>query len=75
MTENLQKMWELEKQLCADYTATNNMEEDEAAFKSKSNSKVFFSFARSRQNGKAKVGPFLDPTTSKTLLQILLLRL
>ena len=31
--------------------------------KIKSNSKAFFSFARSRQKVKAKVGPFLDPTT------------
>ena len=41
------------------------MEEDEAVLKMKSNSKAFFSFARSRQKVKAKVGPFLDPATSK----------
>ena len=46
-----------------DYTAVNNMQEDEAVLRIKSNSKVFFSFARSRQKVKAKVGPFLDPTT------------
>ena len=51
--------------MSADYTAANNMQEDEAALRIKSNSKVFFSFARSRQRVKAKVGPFMDPTTSK----------
>ena len=60
----MQKLWEIEKQLHAEYTATSNMEEDEAVFRIKSNSKVFFSFARSRQKVKAKVGPFLDPDTS-----------
>jgi hypothetical protein len=64
VSENMQKMWEFEKQLRADYTATNNMEEDEAVLRIKSNSKVFFSFARSRQKVKAKVGPFLDPETN-----------
>ena len=64
LSENLQKMWEIEKQLKADYTAINNMEEDEAILRIKSNSKVFFSFARSRQKIKAKVGPFLDPSTN-----------
>ena len=64
VSENMQKMWEFEKQLRADYTATNNMAEDEAVLRIKSNSKVFFSFARSRQKVKAKVGPFLDPDTN-----------
>ena len=64
VSESMQKMWEIEKQLSADYTAINNMEEDEAIFRIKSNSKAFFSFARSRQKVKAKVGPFLDPATS-----------
>ena len=63
LSENLQKMWELESQLSADYTATNNMEEDEAVLRIKSNPKAFFTFARSRQQDRAKVGPFLDPST------------
>ena len=58
-----EEMWELEKQLSADYTATNNIEEDEAVLRIKSNTKAFFSFARSRQKVKAKIGPFLDPST------------
>ena len=31
----------------------------------KENSKAFFSYAKSKQKTKAKVGPFLDPTTGK----------
>ena len=56
-------MWRCEKQLAADYTASNNIEEDEAVLRIKSNSKAFFSFARSRQKVRSKVGPFLDPAT------------
>ena len=63
VTECMQLMWELESQLSEDYKATNIQEEDEAVFRIKSNSKAFFSFARSRQKIKAKVGPFLDPKT------------
>ena len=47
-SENLQSMWELEKQLNQDYLATNNVEENEAIMRIKSNTKAFFSFARSR---------------------------
>ena len=64
VSEYLNKMWEIEKQLSSDYTAISNMEEDEAVLRIKSNSKVFFSFARSRQKVKAKVGPFMDPSTN-----------
>ena len=63
LSESMQKMWELEGMLSADYTAASNMEEDEAVLRIKSNPKAFFSFARSRQKVKAKVGPFLDPST------------
>ena len=56
----LQKSWDLEAQLSSDYTAVNNIEEDKAVLKIKKSPKAFFSFARSRQRTKAKVGPFLD---------------
>ena len=56
----LQQMWELESQLNSEYAAVNDREEDEAIFRIKSNPKSFFSFAKSRQNTKVKVGPFLD---------------
>ena len=38
----------------------NRKEEDEAIIRIKENPKCFFSFAKSRQKTKAKVGPFLD---------------
>ena len=60
LTELLQRQWELEAQLSSDYTAIGNREEDEAVMRIKENPKAFFSFARSRQKIKAKVGPFLD---------------
>ena len=49
----LQDRHELEQQLHEDYTAMNFIEEDQA----------FFSFAKSRQKTKSKVGPFIDCTT------------
>ena len=61
----LAEKWELEKQLASDYSASNNAEEDEVVLRMKQNSKAFFSFARSRQTTRSKVGPFLDPTTNK----------
>ena len=62
ISQLLERLWELEGKLSQDFTATNNKAEDDAVFKIKTNSKYFFSFARSRQNTKAKVGPFLDVT-------------
>ena len=64
-TEYMQKIWDIESQLAADYTASNTIEENEAVMKIKSNSKAFFTFARSRQKVRAKVGPFLDPETGR----------
>ena len=63
VAEYMQQMWELETQLSADYQSSTSREEDEAVFRIKSNSKAFFSFARSRQKIKAKIGPFMDPIT------------
>ena len=59
ITESMQKMWDIEKQLGADFTASNNIQEDEAVFRIKSNPKAFFSFARARQKVNAKIGPSL----------------
>ena len=61
----IQKKRELEEQLGADYSAENIQQEDQAIFNLKSNPKSFFSFARSRQKTKARIGPFLDPTSGK----------
>ena len=61
----MQERWDIEKQLREDYMAENNIEEDQAVFNMKSNPKSFFSFAKSRQKTKARVGPFIDPATGK----------
>ena len=66
LTRLIQERWELEKQLSEDYVATNNMEEDKAVFNMKSNPRSFFSFAKSRQKTKTRVGPFIDPATGKS---------
>ena len=63
LTECMQQMWELESQLSDDYHSSNCREEDEAVMRIKANSKAFFSFARSRQKTKTKVGPFMDTAT------------
>ena len=41
----------------------DRLEEDQAVLNMKSNPKAFYSFAKSRQQVKSAVGPFLDPTT------------
>ena len=59
----LQDKSDLEQQLLEDYAATNRQEEDKAIFNMKSNPKSFFSFSKSRQKTKAKIGPFIDKST------------
>ena len=61
----LQDKTDMEHELAADYEAVNNMAEDEAVLRIKENPKAFFSFAKSRQKTKARIGPFLDPNTGK----------
>ena len=61
-----QQKWELQRQLSEDYMASNKMEEDEAVLRIKQNPRAFFSFCRSRSKIKAKVGPFIDPSTGKS---------
>ena len=65
LTKLLQDKSELEQQLLEDYTAVNRQEEDKAVFNMKTNPKVFFSFSKSRQKTKAKIGPFIDQTTGQ----------
>ena len=60
IAETLKNIWQLESELSADYKAINKIEEDEAVLRMKSNPKSFFSFAKSRQRTKVKIGPFLD---------------
>ena len=60
----LAEKWLLEAQIASDYTASNNIAEDQVVLRMKENPKAFFTFARSRQTTRAKVGPFLDPTSN-----------
>ena len=55
----LHHVWELSRQLAADYLSSNIIQEDQAVLRMKENSKSFYSFARSRQKTKSGVGPFL----------------
>ena len=64
-TKLMQDRWEVETQLRDNFTAFNNLEADKAVFNIKSNPKLFFSFAKSRQKTRARDGPFIDPTTIK----------
>ena len=61
----IQNKRELEKQLTEDYSSENTQQEDQAIFNIKSNPKAFFSFAKSRQKTKSRIGPFLNPATGK----------
>ena len=65
LTKLLQDKNVLEQQLREDYKAVNNMEEDKAILNMKSNPKYFFSFSKSRQKVKAKIGPFIDPSSGR----------
>ena len=65
LTKLLQDKSDLEQQLVEDYTATDRQEEDQAVFIMKTNPKSFFSFSKSRQKIKAKIGPFIDQSTGK----------
>ena len=56
----LQTVWSVGRQLAEDYLASNILEEDQAVFSMKQDPKKFFSFARSKQKTKAGVGPFLE---------------
>ena len=61
----IQRKRDLEDQLSEDYSAENSQQEDKAIFSIKSNPKSFFSFAKSRQKTKSKIGPFLDSSSGK----------
>ena len=65
LSKLIQDKWDLEMQLKVEYSATNWKEEEQAILNIKKNPKAFFSFARSRQKTRARIGPFLDPTTGQ----------
>ena len=55
----------MEEQLGADYSAECAQLEDQAIFNIKADPKSFFSFAKSRQKTRSRIGPFIDPGTGK----------
>ena len=63
LSKLLQEKWELELQLRSEYSSLNKKEEEAALNSMKENPKYFFSFARSRQKTRARIGPFIDPST------------
>ena len=63
LSKLLQDKWDLEMQLKSEYISINNKEENDAILNLKKNPKSFFSFARSRQKTRARIGPFIDPST------------
>ena len=65
LTKLIQDKCTLEQQLQEDYKAVNNQDEDRAIFRMKSNPKYFFSFSKSRQKVKAKIGPFIDNSSGR----------
>ena len=65
LTKLLQNKAGLELELSQDYDAINKMEEDQAVLRIKENPKAFFSFAKRRQTTRARIGPFLDPSTGQ----------
>ena len=58
LTRLLQNKSDLELQLLV-----SRAEEDQTVCNMKSNRKFFFSFSKSRQRIRAKVGPFIDPSS------------
>ena len=65
LSKLLQDKWGIEVQLKAEYSAQSMYEEEKAVLNMKKNPKAFFSFAKSRQKTKARIGPFLDPSTGQ----------
>ena len=63
MTELLAAKRVLEEELRRSYATSGWQEETEVVSQMKTNPKAFFTFAKSRQQTKTKVGPFIDTTT------------
>ena len=63
LSELIQNKWEIEQELKSEYCSLNDKEEEAALLSMKENPKSFFSFARSRQKTKARIGPFIDPSS------------
>ena len=65
LSKLLQDKWDLEMQLKSEYTSLNAKKENDAILNLKENPKSFFSFARSRQKTRARIGPFIDSSSGK----------
>ena len=63
MAELLSTKQVLEEELRCSYAATGWEEEAEVVSRMKTNPKAFFAFAKARQQTRAKVGPFIDPSS------------
>ena len=63
LSKLIQDRWELEQELKSEYCALNEKEEEAALTNMKDNPKSFFSFAKTRQKTRARIGPFIDPSS------------
>ena len=61
----LQDRQDVEFELKNMYSSITKVSEDKVIAGMKENINVFFSYAKARQKVKAKVGPFIDPTTGE----------
>ena len=52
-------------ELKAEYSNLRRKDEDKALLNMKENPKSFFSYARTRQKTRARIGPFIDPSTGQ----------
>ena len=63
MSELLSAKQKLEEELRDSYANTGWQEESEVVSKMKTNTKAFFTYAKARQQTRARVGPFIDPSS------------
>ena len=63
LSKLIQDKWKLEAQLKSEYSTLNFKEEEAAVLGIKKNPKSFFSFAKTRQKTRARIGPFIDQAT------------
>ena len=63
LAQLIQDKADLERDLKHEYNTSSLMKENQVLQNMKENPKAFYSFARSRQKSRARIGPFLDPST------------
>ena len=63
LAELLSTKQALEEELRCSYATTSWEEETEVVSRMKTNPKAFFAYAKARQQTRAKVGPFIDPSS------------